>query len=292
MPVTICSGSRWFSAKRLLGICTVVGAFIGLTCFVAMLVQGAREDARRSRCHINLAMIGLALDSYRSRKGTFPDATGRNDRLPPEQRKSWQLSLLSDLFCSHCWGLDDAGQIDPTVAWDVGPQRTFAVLPLEPVLCPSSSFQPAQGTYSSTPSLNRSRLTELVPATYVGIAGIGNNAALLPAGDPKAGVFGYDRSTRLEDIRDGASSTMTVAETADLRGPWTSGGPATVRGVDPERQPYLGRGRQFGGNHEGGTLILFADGSVRFIRGTIDPHVFEALATIAGGEPLPQGWDH
>ncbi len=38
-------------------------------------------------------------------------------------------------------------------------------------------------------------------------------------------------------------------------------------------------------------MVAFADGSVRFLRETIDPKVFEAISTIAGGEGLPQGWD-
>jgi prepilin-type processing-associated H-X9-DG protein len=63
-----------------------------------------------------------------------------------------------------------------------------------------------------------------------------------------------------------------------------------VRGLDPRRQPYIGDGRQFGGRHWGGANVVFADGSVRFVHEGIDPHVFEALSTIAGGEPLPSGW--
>jgi hypothetical protein len=39
-------------------------------------------------------------------------------------------------------------------------------------------------------------------------------------------------------------------------------------------------------------MVAMADGSVRFLNDTIDPTVFEALATVAGGEPLPAGWDH
>lgn len=33
------------------------------------------------------------------------------------------------------------------------------------------------------------------------------------------------------------------------------------------------------------------DGSVKFVRETIDPAVFEAMSTIAGGEPVPPDWD-
>ena len=52
-------------------------------------------------------------------------------------------------------------------------------------------------------------------------------------------------------------------------GPWTAGGFATVRSLDPS-QPYLGKRRQFGGLHRGSAMTLFADGSVRPVRDTID----------------------
>ena len=125
---------------------------------------------------------------------------------------------------------------------------------------------------------------------YVGIAGLGVDAATLPAGHPRAGVFGDDRPVRLADIKDRAGQTMMVAETARANGPWTAGGFPTMRGLDPARQPYLGRGQQFGGTHDGGASILFADGSVRFLRQTVEPRSFEALSTIAGGEALGRGW--
>ena len=108
---------------------------------------------------------------------------------------------------------------------------------------------------------------------------------------PRAGVFGYDRVTRMEEITDGASTTMMLAETATASGPWTAGGPATVRSLDPNRQPYIGRTCQFGGNHRGGANVAFADGSVRFLSETIDPKVFETISTISGNEQLPRGWD-
>ena len=66
---------------------------------------------------------------------------------------------------------------------------------------------------------------------------------------------------------------------------------ATVRGLDPAKQPYIGPGRQFGGLHEGVAVVAMADGSVRFVAESIDPKVFEAISTIAGGEQVPAGWD-
>jgi hypothetical protein len=40
---------------------------------------------------------------------------------------------------------------------------------------------------------------------YVGLTGVGADAATLPAGHPRAGLFGYDRVTRISSITDGTS---------------------------------------------------------------------------------------
>jgi prepilin-type processing-associated H-X9-DG protein len=79
------------------------------------------------------------------------------------------------------------------------------------------------------------------------------------------------------------SQTMALAETARGPGPGSADGPRSVRGVEPATQPCIGGGRPFGGYYPGGANVALADGSIRFIRDTVDPRVFEALSTIAGG---------
>jgi hypothetical protein len=120
---------------------------------------------------------------------------------------------------------------------------------------------------------------------------VGPDAASLPLAHPKAGVFGYERRVTIRDITDGTSNTMMVADTAERNGPWAAGSAATVRAVDPALQPYVGHRRPFGGVLEGEqrnqVLVLMADGSVRSIQSNVKPEVFEALATIAGGEQIP-----
>ena len=44
-----------------------------------------------------------------------------------------------------------------------------------------------------------------------------------------------------------------------------------------------------GSAHPGGFNALFADGSVRFLSKQIDPAIFKALLTIAGGETVNPG---
>jgi hypothetical protein len=249
-----------------------------------------REQARQTHCANNLKQIGLALQNYHMVFDQFPQGAWPNDRLPPERRLGWPLTLPYFLFCTHCWGLDDFHEIDWSGPWDAGVASHYAVLPLEPLLCPGAPYQAAQGIYGGPTPVDRTHLTELVPATYIGLAGVGPDAPLLPAGHVRAGVFGYDRRTALGDIRDGASTTMMVAETSTLQAPWVSGGPATVRGLDPSDRPYIGPGCALGGNHPAGALVLLADGSVRVLSPGASPAVVEALTTIAGGESLPGDW--
>ena len=279
---------RWI-ATRFLVAGISLAALIGLG---RMMVISIRKAQRQAACATNLKMIGLALYNYQSAFGTFPYAALPNPHVPSERRIGWQVSILQYLFCPHCMGFgDEYFKADYTRPWDDGPQLRLAARPVRDLLCPSTAYEPEKETFSRNGRAGEFQLTSNVPATYIGIAGIGKDAASLAAADPRAGFFGYNRTMDLAAIRDGLSTTMAVAETSDLASPWTSGGRATVRGLDPARQPYIGKGCQFGGCHPGGANVLFVDGSVRFLRDAIAPKVLEAVATVAGGEQLPPDWD-
>jgi prepilin-type processing-associated H-X9-DG protein len=117
------------------------------------------------------------------------------------------------------------------------------------------------------------------------MAGIGPSAAAQPADTPGNGFMGYDRLTSLATIKDGAANTIALMETRSGLGPWARGGASNLRGFDPADVPWHGDDRPFGG-HPGGMNAAFADGSVRFIRASIDPKNLAAAITIAGDEPI------
>lgn len=256
---------------------------------LARWVTEAREEGKRTQCANQLRQCALSLISYQFAKGEFPPATFRGETLPPERRLSWVVLILP--WTDYFQGLQIF--FAPDRPWDSrenlwprgiscpvgGPETEIASMELPGL---GMGRCPARADAASRP---RSWIS------YVGIAGVGTDAATLPRTDRRAGVFGYDRSAHTGDITDGVSETLLLAETTLDNGPWTAGGPATVRGLDPGRQPYVGQGRQFGGLHRGGVNAVFADGSVRFLSESIDPKVFEALSTVAGGEDLPTGWD-
>ena len=135
------------------------------------------------------------------------------------------------------------------------------------------------------PALGPAKTKAGFPVThYVGVAGVGPDAGRLPADDPRAGVFGYGRPTRLEDITAGVSHVIAVLGVSDHCGPWAAGGEATVRPLC--RAPYVNGPDGFGSGLPDGMLAGMADGSVRFLSKDVDPRVVEQLAMIHHGGEL------
>lgn len=251
--------------------------------FAADLSRAGREAGNRANCVGQLKSILLGLHHYHATYGTFPPGTVPHPVLPPARRLGWPVSVQHDV----------SGGVDPgiegTKGWDEPPNRTLSYT-LPPGVWSSVKPQDSFNAFVCCSAPDPQRTPRPTLLSYVGIAGLGADAPVLPAGHPRAGVFGYDRATRIADIRDGMSETIMLVESSIGLAPWTAGGPSSVRGVDPATRPYLGPGRAFGGYHPRGANVAMADGSVKFVRDTIDPAVFEATSTIAGGEPVPPDW--
>jgi prepilin-type processing-associated H-X9-DG protein len=244
----------------MLGVVAVAGV-LGL---VVVPFLRHREVQKEAQCRSNLAELSLEIQSYLETRGfVFPQGSCPNAALSPDERLSWLVEIMPYMPYHF-------PDVDKTVSWQAGTNNTiFSQWVLPDLWCPSHE---------------RDGWTGLAPTWYIGIAGLGADAPSLSRGHVRAGIFGHDRATTPADVTDGLASTMMLAETSQPQGSWIQGGPATVRGLDPKKPPYVGRGGQFGGNHPGGAAVAFADGSVRFVGESIDPKVFEAMSTIAGGE--------
>jgi hypothetical protein len=222
-----------------------------------------------------LHQIALASHNYADTYGNLPQGTSPLGNDPPEKRHSWQVALLPFIEQDAVYAAIDLEQ-----PWDAPRNQEAVVHLIKTYLCPA-------GPYVSEPG--HPAITH-----YIGMAGVGPDAATLPKDSPRAGVFGYDRTVALKDITDGTMNTILALESFGEIGGWAEGSPATVRGVDPDNQPYIGIDRPFGRLHAHrswfGTMptsanAAMADGSVRQIHYTVSPQIFEALATMAGGEP-------
>jgi hypothetical protein len=233
----------------------------------------AREAADRMQCQSNLRQIGIAAHTYHNDYDALPPPTMSNAELPKEKRLSWLFQMVPYIAADVLFS-----QADKQKGWEAEENRKVALAQYKMYLCPCSP--------------DRSSLSTLAFTDYIGITGIGVNSDVLPKGDPKAGPFWFDPTNpkhrrTLKEIadNDGTSSTLFAVETLTDNGPWIAGGYPTCRGLEPERPPYLGPTGQFSSRHRV-TNVVFADCSTRGLRPNIDPGVFEALATYAGGEAV------
>jgi prepilin-type processing-associated H-X9-DG protein len=95
-------------------------------------------------------------------------------------------------------------------------------------------------------------------------------------------VLGGPRRFREKDVADGLSNTIYSGEVSGAFRPWGRPGP----GRDPADGINRDPARGFGGPSPGGVNVLFMDGSVRFLKNTVNPAVLKALSTPAGQETV------
>jgi prepilin-type processing-associated H-X9-DG protein len=158
--------------------------------------------------------------------------------------------------------------MDRQKSWDADENRYLALTSYPVFQCPSYPDRPSDSPFA--------------PTHYVGVGGLGADAASLPLKDRRAGFFGYQRPLTADDIKDCAGLIM-VMETGRVSGPWTAAGRPTVRGLEDD-SPYIGAGGQFGGAHGKVVNVVFTDGSVRSMEESTNPSIIEALATIEGSK--------
>lgn len=200
---------------------------------------------------------------------------------PPEQRVSLFAELLPFLGKA---GLRTSIQ-DKKHAWYAKENLPAAEAWVPEFLVPYYD----QSAWRATHELAEGRM--LGATNYIGVAGLGLDAARYdpknPATQKKMGLYGYDWTSRPEDVTDGLSNTIALMQVPPgYQRPWIAGGGATLAGIDEKAekplQPYVSK------LPDGvrGTTVLMGDGSVRVIRESISPALLKAMVTRAGGDDL------
>ncbi len=269
-------------------------AGIGLEFVGVTLRSVSAMTDRQSRIH----ELALALQAHVEGRGHFP--RGAVPRSPdaqrvldwrPDQRLSWLTQLLPYLADGEFKDM----KLENDKGWYEDPTNIKASITVIPqFVSPTGSSNPFY-YYILYPNMTISGLdstaTILAATThFVGVAGLGLDAAEYRSDDAATaklrGVFGYDRETKKDDIKDGAENTIAVIQVpASPKAPWIAGGGSTVRGVSQDLdcvRPFVCT--EYQGKR--GTFAIMADGKVRFIPATIDPKTFQAMCTIAGGEQI------
>lgn len=263
------------------GVIKMILIGIPVLLLLGLLITGImrlREVSNRAQCQNNLRKIGLfgfaEYNEHEFNPGdpnsdrTFPPGTIANAALTPAQRLSWMVALLPSLGHDIIYG-----KFDLKKGWDDNANREAITAIVPAYACPSQYVAPAADSPQTNP--------------YIGMSGLGVDAPLLPATDPRAGFIRYGDPTRLSMLRRGLSETITILETSRDHGPWAVGGLPTVRGLDMDETPFIGPGLQFGG-HPSGCNAAFADGSVRFMSDLISPEVLQRLIPLQESTIPPQ----
>jgi prepilin-type processing-associated H-X9-DG protein/prepilin-type N-terminal cleavage/methylation domain-containing protein len=296
--------ARAFTLIEILVVITIIAVLIGL---LLPAVQGAREAARRAQCSNNLRQIGLAMHNYHSAQDTFPPAyitTVVNNPASPETGPGWGWGVMilngleqRPLYNAANFSLQitDPGSI------------TVRTAILSVYLCPSNV---GNGPVTVRNPAGTVLSTDLSAGQYVASAG-----QLEPDEYPDSnnGVFYRNSRNGIRDIMDGSSTTLMAGErsrnVADAT--WVGAistarlctnpkwqvqecGPASVMVLS--HTGSLATGTIYVPNskssmvddywslHPGGCNFLFCDGSVRFVKESVNPSIFSYLSTRAGGE--------
>jgi len=208
-------------------------------------VQAAREAARRMHCANNLRQIGLAMHDYAQEYGCFPPAYIADKDGKPMH--SWRVLLLPYMEQQARY---DMYRFDEP--WD-GPNNS-RLAPLMPKVyqCPSAGQSAPWTSY----------------AMIVGPHAISDGPT------PR----------RMNDIKDGTSNTIIVAEVAREGIHWMEPRDLNTETMSFAIDPSSGKFDATSNNHPGVVNVLLGDGSVRCLSSGLDPEVLKALMTIDGGE--------
>ena len=298
--------ARGFTLVELLVVIAIIGILVGL---LLPAVQSAREAMRRSSCSSNIRQIGMGLHNYHATFKRFPP------RGVPVHLHTWSAAVLPFI---EQQSLFDQYNFD--VQWNAPANHSTLQTTVVTFKCPSNPH---------TDDVDLSVAGGAATTDFAPVGNISeefNDSGHIRPRSTREGLFGMlSTRYRMEDVKDGLSTTILLVESAGRPAYYVNGrfGPPTnINGCDnadvTNSTTMLGSwgdpsnyipahgfsddGLSCSGPwvinktnnneaysfHPGGLHIVLADGSTQFISQQIDAEIYASLITIEGKEVIDE----
>lgn len=303
---------RGFTLIELLVVIAIIAILIGL---LLPAVQKIREAANRMKCQNNLKQLGLGLQNYQTVNGYFPPGALRSPTsgtvgpfytkfgvTANNVRHSWAVFLLPYLEQDNLFKQYTINQ-----SWFAAVNQAARETPVKTFICPSSPGGESRLNVQTISSVSVSAATtDYAPNNAYSSALEG--AGLVDVSQDRNGVLQVNQAWSIAEIVDGTSNTMLlselagrpasfrfgkkVSETSQYDGGWADdnneyivhGSQTTSTSAPGPCHTNCHNGNEVYSFHSGGANHVFGDGSVRFIRETMDIRVFVKYVTRRGNE--------
>jgi prepilin-type N-terminal cleavage/methylation domain-containing protein/prepilin-type processing-associated H-X9-DG protein len=306
---------RAFTLIELLVVIAIIGVLIAL---LLPAVQAAREAARRSQCVNNLKQIGIALHNYHDVQGALPGSY-----LVYETTKCSALSqILSNLEQAPLYdalnfslAFDDltnttvtntvvSSFLCPSDFPNPTPARGAASnymadmgswIVWQAAAGPNAALRPPDGAFFGNSSTRFAQVVDGLSSTGFfseRVLADGSNAIVSPQADV---FFSPAAPTTIDDAvqlcRAVDINNLSNQFPLFMGAPWTNGQHVFQHVMPPNSRSCgfftaLRAVMPPSSRHPGGVNLLLGDGSVRFVKDSVNVTVWRALGTIKGREVI------